>query len=335
MDSIPAAFIVDSPWLPGYCGVDTLDFYTDQNVWKSCYQKVKSDFPGMLLIPDYWVEFGMASEPTSFGCKPHFYHNQPVMLSHLIESVDDMDQLDKLTVPDPRKDGLMPLALNYYKRIKGPLHEQGEKIRIVAARGPLNIASFLMSVPELCMAVKIDPDSTNKLLQKTTALIKRWLAAQMEVLDYVEGIIVLDDICGFLSAEDYAEFAQPYLQEIFDSFTVPVKIFHNDNFNNRYVMFPYMSELGVNIFNFSHLADLREARRQLGENVCIMGNIPTLDLLTNGTPEQCARATAERLDRYGSKKGILLSGGGGASPDMPKENCLAMLRALDAWNAAH
>ena len=26
-DAVPIAFIVDSPWLPGYAGVDTLDFY--------------------------------------------------------------------------------------------------------------------------------------------------------------------------------------------------------------------------------------------------------------------------------------------------------------------
>ena len=33
----------------------------------------------------------------------------------------------------------------------------------------------------------------------------RWLEAQIEALDYVEGIIVLDDICGFFSKEEYEE----------------------------------------------------------------------------------------------------------------------------------
>ena len=25
---LPVAFIIDSPWLPGWCGVSTLDYYT-------------------------------------------------------------------------------------------------------------------------------------------------------------------------------------------------------------------------------------------------------------------------------------------------------------------
>ena len=334
-ESVPAGFIIDSPWMPGYCGVSTLDFYTDMQLWLDCYDRVKRDFPDAVFLPDYWVEFGMASEPSSFGCKMQFYADQPVMINHLIDSADDIELLDGLEIPDPQHDGLMPLALNYYRRIKSPLHDRGEKIKIVASRGPLNIATFLMGVSEFCIAVKTDPDNVHKLLQKTTELVKRWIAAQMEALDYVEGILVLDDICGFLGRDDYEEFAQPYLRQIFDGFSVPVKMFHNDNFGNKYTTFPYIKELGVNIFNFSHLADITEARRLLGESVCIMGNVPTLDVLTNGTPAQCRAETLKCLDAYGRKSGLLLSGGGGISPGMSRENGRAMMDALAEWNAAH
>jgi hypothetical protein len=29
----------------------------------------------------------------------------------------------------------MPLVLNYYRRVKEPLHDEGQKIRLVASRG--------------------------------------------------------------------------------------------------------------------------------------------------------------------------------------------------------
>jgi uroporphyrinogen decarboxylase len=331
-DKIPAGFIVDSPWIPGYCGVSTIDFYTDMSLWRDCYKKIKADFPDLFFFPDYWVEFGMAAEPSSFGCKPNFYHKQPVMISHLIDSSDDIEILTRLPVPDPRKDGLMPLAINYYRRVKDSLHDEGQKIRMVASRGPLNIASFLMTIPEFCVAVKTYPDSVHKLLRTTTALVIRWLEAQAEALDYVEGILVLDDICGFFSAAEYEEFAQPYLMEIFEHFSFPVKMFHNDNFGNKYATFPYISKLGVNIFNFSHLADIAEARRQLGGNVCLLGNVPGLDVLTKGIPEAVAAETEKCLDAYGSKRGLILSAGGGASPGMPKENVLSFISALAKWN---
>jgi uroporphyrinogen-III decarboxylase len=335
LEEVPGAFIVDSPWIPGYCGVSTLDFYTDMRLWLDCYRKIKSDFPDLLLLPDYWVEFGMGAEPSSFGCKLSFYHNQPVAISHLISSAEDIGRISSLPVPDPRKEGLMPLAINYYRRIKEPLHDMGQNIYMVASRGPLNIASFLMTIPEFCIAVKTEPEELHRLLKTTSTLVIRWLEAQAEALDHVEGILVLDDICGFLSEDEYLEFAQPYLKSIFDYFSFPVKMFHNDNFGNRYTTFPHMAGLGVNIFNFSHLADIKEARIRLGPKVCMLGNVPGLDVLTKCSPEAVSAAVKACLDNYGSKSGLILSAGGGASPGMPKENVQALMRALKEWNISN
>jgi len=334
LEEIPMAMIVDSPWMPGYCGVSTIDFYTDQGIWLDCYRKVRQDFPEMILLPDYWVEFGMASESAAFGCRTSFYDYQPTTIQHLIDDVDELEDL-VLPTPDPVKDGFMPLAINYYRNLNRKLKGTGEKVRIVASRGPLNITSFLLSVPQFCIAVKTNPDEVHAILEKTTDLVIRWLKAQMSVLDDVEGILVLDDLCGFFSEEDYLEFAHPYMKRIFDSFDVPVKMFHNDNFANRYVTFPYIADLGVNIFNFSYSADLIETRKLLGDRVCILGNVAPRDILVNGTPEDIEKAVFQQLDTYGSKSGIILSAGGGASPGMGYENCRAFIDAGKKWNAAH
>ena len=334
LDNIPVGMIVDSPWMPGYCGVNTLDFYTDFRVWTNCYKKIKEDFPEMIYVPDYWVEFGMASESVAFGCRPKFYSNQPVCIDHLIDDVDDIDNLN-LTDPDPNFDGLMPLALNYYRKVNEMTKNTDDKPYMIASRGPLNIASFIMSVPEFCLALKIYPDETKEILEKTTKLIIKWLNAQKECLDNVEGILILDDICGFISEEDYLEFAHPYLKKIFDSFDVPVKMFHNDNFGNGYITFPHIKDLGINIFNFSYSADIVKAREMLGDDVCIFGNIPARDVLTMGSTEDVKREVNKILDAYGSKSGIIFSAGGGASPGMPKDNCRAMIEAVNEWNLKH
>ena len=336
MEQIPAAMIVDSPWIPGYCGVNTMDFYTDPTVWHACYAQVKKDFPEMILIPDYWVEFGMAAESAAFGCKTNFYPNQPVCIQHLIDDADDIDQLLALPVPEPSVDGFMPLALNYYRRLQTQLSGSTEKIRIVASRGPLNIASFLMTVSGFCIALKTEEAKVHRVLEKTTELVIRWLQAQRSAAGPdVEGILVLDDICGFLNEADYLEFAHPYLKKIYDAFDVPVKIFHNDNFGNAYTTFPHIHSLGVNIFNFSYMANLKKAREALGDQVCILGNIAPRDILTAAKPEAIQAEVFRILDEYGSKCGIVFSAGGGASPGMGKENCRAFLDALHQWNQAH
>ena len=325
---VPAGLIVDSPWIPGYCGVDTVDYYSDPDIWLSCQDKVRSDFPELLLLPGDWVEFGMASEPSSFGCPVRFYHDQTVGIGHLITSAEELEELDDLPVPDPKRDGLMPLALSKIRRLRGPLMERGRRMRIVAARGPLNIAGFLMTIPEFCVAVKTDPDRVCRLLDKTTELVVRWLEAQAEAAGEIGGILLLDDICGFFSEEEYLKFAHPRLKRIFDHFSVPVKMFHNDNFGNRYTTFPHIADLGVNLFNFSFQADLGEAARLLGSKVAILGNLPPLELLTRGTPDEIAKAVNAQLESKPEYCRLMLSAGGGASPGMPKENLRAMLEAL-------
>ena len=32
-DQVPVAFIVDSPWLPGYAGISSVDFFAMHNLW--------------------------------------------------------------------------------------------------------------------------------------------------------------------------------------------------------------------------------------------------------------------------------------------------------------
>ena len=328
-EKMPAGLIVDSPWIPGYCGVNTIDYYSDAALWLRCQDKIRADFPGLLFLPGDWVEFGMAAEPSSFGCAVKFYPNQTVGIEHLITSADELDELDGLTVPDPQRDGLMPLALSKLRLLREPLRERGRAIRTVASRGPLNIAGFLMTIPEFCVAVKLDPERIHRLLDKTTELVIRWLEAQVAAAgDSVEGILVLDDICGFFSEAEYLEFAHPRLKRIFDHFDLPVKMFHNDNFGNACTTFPYIADLGVNLFNFSHLADPVEAMKLLGRDVAVLGTLPPLDLLTRGTPEDIRRETLALLRRVPEDARFLLSVGGGASPGMPKENLTAMLDAL-------
>ncbi len=330
MNELPVALIVDSPWIPGHTGMNTLDFFTDMGLWWGAQQRIRAEFPSVLFIPDYWVEFGMASEPSGFGCKVNFYEDRPPTIRHLIEDCDEIESLDDLPVPNPRRDGLMPLAVNYYRRIGKIARDAGDPVRMVSARGPLNIATHMIGVTNFLLAMKIYPESTHKLLRKTATLARHWLEAQAEAVGGVEGVLLLDDIIGFLSPEDYEEFVHPYFKEIYDAFSVPVKMLHNDTDNP--VSYPRIRDFGVNIFNFTHEKPLSEVRALCGDGMCLMGNIPPLSVLAKGTPEEVARETAGRLDDYKSRRGLIVSAGGGASPGMPGANLLAMAAAARDWS---
>jgi uroporphyrinogen decarboxylase len=247
----PVALIVDSPWIPGYLGISTIDY---------------------LSMPQTWLE----------------------------------------------------------ANLKARIREAGHVVKIVAARGPLAVATHLRGVSNFLVGLKLDPANTHRLLRITARLSRDWLEAQGEALSAVEGILLLDDIVGFLSPNDYQEFAHPYLKEIFDAFPGWVKIFHNDMDNP--VSYPHLGELGVQIFNLTHKIDLAEARRYVGSLVCLMGNVAPLDILCNGSPVQVAAQARACLESHADGAGLILSAGGGVSPGTPGENITALADAAREYD---
>jgi uroporphyrinogen-III decarboxylase len=320
----PIALIVDSPWIPGYTGVSTLDYLTIPEVWFSSNLHVVNRFPDIIFLPGFWVEMGMAAEPSGFGCKTSFYSDSTPAVHAMINSSEEIEHLKP---PNPQTDGLMPLILNLYKHFEPRVLDAGHVMKIVAARGPLATATHLMGVTNFLLGLKLDPKNTHRLLKMTTATAKNWLEAQAEALSDVEGIMLLDDIVGFLSPGDYMEFAHPYLKEIFDAFPEAVKILHNDMDNP--VSYPHMAELPVHIFNFTHLKPLNKVRQLVGSQVCLMGNVAPLDTLGKGTPQAVLESALACLRSEGGQGGLILSAGGGVSPGTPEENILALTQAVE------
>jgi len=330
-NKLHVGLIVDSPWMPGYCGISTIDFYVRPDEWLKAYIKIKKDFPEVLFLPDWWAEYGMATEPSGFGVKISFYDNNLPAVHPLIEDADEAeDIINSLKLPDPRKDGLMPLLLNLQRYMKPKLEEIGEQIKIVSTRGPLTIASHLFTVSELLLCAKTDPDVVHKLLKLTTQLCKDWLKAQLENVGTAEGILMLDDVTGFFGKEDYEEFAHPYLKEVFTAFPECIHLFHNDTANET--SFPYMEDLGADLFNFTHEKDIGEVRKMTGNKVTLLGNIPPMSLARN-TPEEIYDMAKNCMKSYktatGSTKSLLLSIGGGV-PMEAKDECIkALIKAAE------
>ena len=321
VDPTPVSLIVDSPWIPGYLGISTLDYVTVPEVWLDANLRIEREFADCIFLPGFWAEVGMAAEPSAFGCRVSLFHDR-TPTAHPIS--DEIEAFAGLEVPNPRTDGFLPILLNLYRRMEPQVKDAGHAIKVVAARGPLTLATHLMGVTDFLVALKTQPAETHALLRVTTTLVRSWLEAQAEVLSEVEGVMMLDDIAGFLSPDDYLEFAHPYLREVFDAFPGAVKIFHNDTENP--VSYRHLPELGVQIFNFTHLKPIDEVRELVGPELCLMGNVPPLDVMVRGTPDEVTEE-AVRCQDLAASSPLLLSLGGGTSPGTPGQNVEALIAA--------
>ena len=223
----PVSLIMDSPWIPGYVGVGHLKYYVDPETWYESNLRVIGDFPDIIVFPSWWVEFGMAIEPSAVGARISFRPNEPPSISGRITRLEEVPDLAKV---DPNSDGLMAWALERYRIQKSRIFEAGFVIPAATARGPLCTAAFLRGLTNFMFDLVEQPQLVHSLLDYTTDLTIRWLEAQAEVLsETVDGIFVLDDIVGFLSPAHFKEFAEPYLKRITAAFPLEwVKVYHND-----------------------------------------------------------------------------------------------------------
>ncbi|MDI6448289.1 uroporphyrinogen decarboxylase family protein [Anaerobaca lacustris] len=322
VDPLPVGFIIDSPWLPGWAGQTVLDYYSSDRVWLDANLKAIRTFPDVLFLPGFWSEYGMCTEPSAFGTKCRWEENALPYADKIIRSIDDIANIEK---PDPKTDGLLPFVLRRLKLLQPQIEEAGHRIRFAVARGPLNIATFLMGTTEFLMAMRTDPEPIQKLLTLIADFSIDWLRLQKECFPSIEGVFILDDIVGFLGDADFKESALPYLKRVFGCLDVPVRFFHNDA--QGLVCAPYLAEIGVNLFNFAFEHSLGEMRERAGDTVTLLGNIPPRDVLAQGTPEDVIASVKAALDSIDDRRRILLSCGGGMPPDVPTENIQALLDA--------
>jgi uroporphyrinogen decarboxylase len=321
---VPLALIIDSPWIPGYLGINHLDYYLDPEIWFNSNLRIMEEFPEVIFFPSWWVEYGMAVEPSALGAKVHFWPDQPPGISPALFRIEDVDHLPPANV---QSDGFAALALQRYRTQKQRIFDAGYIIPAVAARGPLCTAAFFRGLNDFLMDLAENPGAVHKLLELTTRLTVDWLRAQAQAIgETVEGILVLDDIVGLLSRKHYLEFAHPYLQRVFDAFPREwVKVYHNDA--NIKPMLEDLVGTGFEVLNWGKSLDVTEVRRRIGSRFCLMGNVNPLEIGTRGTPEEVKAATLEVLDKSGGQ-GLILSVGGGVSPGMPGANIRAMIDGL-------
>lgn len=331
VEKVPLALIIDSPWIPGYLGISHLDYYLDPQVWFQANLQILEEFPEVIFIPSWWVEYGMAIEPAAMGAITQFAKHDTPSVHPVLHRLEDVEQLPPA---DPRASSFMALALHLYEKQKKRIFDAGYTVPLASARGPLCTAAFLRGVSSFMMDLIENPELTHRLLEKTTAATLAWLKAQAEVIgDSVEGIFLLDDIVGLIGPGNYQEFAHPCLKAICDAFPEDwVKIYHNDAPSTKAIL-SGLAETGFDVLNWSKAIDLAEARRLVGERLCLMGNVDPLDIGVRGTPQQMEQACLRVLEASGGQ-GLILSLGGGTSPGMPGENIRAMITALNAFNSA-
>jgi uroporphyrinogen decarboxylase len=328
LDKVPMALIVDSPWIPGYLGVSHMDYYLDPELWFQSNLRVYREFPDIIFFPSWWMEFGMAAEPSALGAKIKFWQDNTPSPHPTLLQIEDIGKLSY----EVGSDAFMALTLHRIRMHRQRILDLGEILPLVTARGPLCTAAFTRGTTEFMMDLIEKPEWAHRLIDLCTNLTIDWLKAQVAAMgNTVEGIFLLDDIVGFISEDHYKEFAHPYLKKVCDAFPKHwIKVYHNDARIDACL--EHLPDCGFHVLNWGKQTDIAAVKKRIGSRLCLMGNVNPLEVGVRGTPEEVRSATLDVLEKSRGE-GIILSVGGGASPGMPRQNIHAMLKALEEFNS--
>jgi uroporphyrinogen-III decarboxylase len=319
---IPNGFIVDCPWLPEWYGTDIVDYFSNDEIWYKANLKAIETFPDTWFLPGFWSEYGMCTEPSAFGAKCIFHKNEFPYADKIIWQIED---IDKITTPNPETDGLLPFMLNRLKLVQPKLEAAGHPVRFSVSRGPLNIATFLMGVSEFMMACLTAPERIHKLLTTINDFLIEWHQLQRKTIPSIDGMLVLDDVVGFIGEEEFKEFGLPYLKKLYDA-PVSVKFFHNDA--ECAASAAYYPEIGINLYNPGIQLSINEIKELTQNKITILGGIPPRDVLAGASPEIVKKETEKLLSELKTKERLILSCAGGMPMGVTTKNIKAMISTV-------
>lgn len=258
-------------------------------------------------------------ETSAFGAKVEYIdEGVPRCLDHIVKTIDDVRDLP---YPDVYKCERTLDRINgaayYQKMLKGTVPVSGW------IEGPLAEACDLAGVNEMLVYLMIDPDFSNLLMDKCLITAKNFAKAQIEAGCDLIGIG--DAICSQIDKGTYDLYIKQRHIELISYIHdcgAAVKLHICGNTTH---LLESLKDLNTDIIDLDWQVDLDDARRILGNNVVIGGNINPV-LVQDKPEEEVYLLSRTLVDKYKDQK-YLLAAGCEISVLTPHRNLSAMRRA--------
>jgi len=263
-----------------------------------------------------------------FGLQVEFHENAlPTAKGPLLT---ELKEVDRLRVPDPQRDGRMPVYLDAVRLLSATL---GDKVAIRGTgTGPFSIAAylfgmqrFLMTLAEIEAGEDEDERHVHQLLSMTAEASTAFLKAQLEAGAHI--LYLGDSLASadMISPAMFRRFVLPYHQQIFaqvnghGAFT----LLHICGDNTP--ILDALAETGADVLEIDHKMNLGSCKQKIGNRVCLIGNLDPVQTILHGTPEDVRRESRRCIKQAGRDSGFILGTGCFVPYDSPVENLRAMV----------
>jgi len=334
-DQVPVVFCMTSNYYSWFGGIKESEFYTSPELMLKCEMAAQERWPDMILLPGFGPDFSIQFEPRAFGAQVKQPPDAPPMPLAMIKNIEDVE---KMAVPDPGESGLCPKCMEYYRWMKEhTTKEFREKYGYLDGwqfyvLGPFDTSLLLRGATEFMTDIYMHPQLIKKLIDIVTQWEIEWLKLQEEgPVGRFKLMGVYDDNSGNISRKHFQEFAFPYFKRIYDTFRrVPFRLFHNDAKVHHIMDLFY--EMGVNnLVLFDAETDIGVFKERIGKNVCLTGNVKPLEVLLRDTTQEVERECKRQIEVGKEGSGYVLAPGGAISRGTPEANLDMMIRAAEKY----
>ena len=274
-------------------------------------------------LPSATVPFCLSLEAEALGCQLDWgtINRTPSVKKRAASTPDEFDVPENLL-----EQGRIMTALEAIEILQDRL---GQKIVINAkVTGPFTIAGHVFGVGNFLSWIKTNPefvhDAMSSTVEVTKELAKAFLAHGADVVSVSDPTSSGD----LLSGEYYEEFVFPHHKDVAASIQAPSTL-HICGYTKE--LLAHIRHTGFDGFSFEEKVDVLTAKKLLGDDISLIGNISPVSTMLQGTPE---KVTAEAVACM--QNGIdILSSGCTLSPLTPLENIRALVRAAEQYQSPH
>ncbi|OHB77339.1 MAG: hypothetical protein A2W31_08665, partial [Planctomycetes bacterium RBG_16_64_10] len=266
-----------------------------------------------------------AREAADCGARVEFFADQPAAIVEADARLADKRALADLTPPDPLGGGRMHEAIRGLELMRERIGR--EKAIMGWVEGPCAEAADLRGINTLMIDFYDDPAFVRDLFDFVLEMELSYARAQADT--GVDIIGIGDAAASLVGPQIYQEFVWPYeakLVEGLHALGVHVRLHICGNTTR---ILDGMGRLHCAIADIDYLTPVAEARRVMGTEQVLLGNIDPVAQLRNATPESVTAAIAECHRQAGARYIV------GAGCEIPRDTPIDNVRALTAYARSH
>ena len=266
-----------------------------------------------------------AREAADCGAAVQYFEDQPVALIEDQALLADKTKLLSLKIPNPLGGGRMHNGIRAVAVLKERIGR--EKIVEGWIEGPIAEAADLRGINTVMMDFFDDPQFVRDLFGFVIEMELRFAKEQIGAGADIIGIG--DAAASLVGPHLYREFVWPYEKQLIQGVrSLGAKVRLHICGNTRFSLAD-MGKLGCEIVDLDSLSPLDEARKQMGPDQVLLGNLNPVSILRNGDPAIVTEVITECHQQAGPR--FIVGAGCEVPRDTPREN----LQALCQYAAHH